>query len=126
MNNPVEIIGDEKGWVKSIKCIRMELGEADQSGRKRPIEIVGSEYEIETNCVIMSLGTNPNPLIINTTKGLDSEKWGGIVADENGQTSREGIFAGGDAVSGAATVILAMGAGKQAAKAIDHYIKNKK
>lgn len=126
MNNPVEIIGDEKGWVKAIKCIRMELGEADQSGRKRPIEVAGSEYEIETNCVIMSLGTNPNPLIINTTKGLDSEKWGGIVADENGQTSREGIFAGGDAVSGAATVILAMGAGKQAAKAIDHYIKNKK
>lgn len=126
MNNPVAIIGDEKGWVKAIRCIKMELGEPDASGRRRPIEIEGSEYEIETQSVIMSLGTNPNPLIINTTKGLASEKWGGIIADENGQTSREGVFAGGDAVSGAATVILAMGAGKQAAKAIDEYIKNKK
>ncbi|MFA6806380.1 MAG: FAD-dependent oxidoreductase, partial [Bacteroidales bacterium] len=126
MNNPVEIIGDEKGWVKAIKCIRMELGEPDASGRRRPIEIKGSEYEIETKSVIMSLGTNPNPLIINTTKGLKSETWGGIIADQNGQTSREGIFAGGDAVSGSATVILAMGAGKQAAKAIHEYIQNKK
>ncbi|MDD4067479.1 MAG: bifunctional dihydroorotate dehydrogenase B NAD binding subunit/NADPH-dependent glutamate synthase [Bacteroidales bacterium] len=125
MNNPVEILADEKGWVRAIKCVRMELGEPDESGRRRPIEVKGSEYEIETNCVIMSLGTNPNPLIINTTKGLSSEKWGGIIADEFGQTSREGIFAGGDAVSGAATVILAMGAGKQAAKAIDKYIKSK-
>jgi glutamate synthase (NADPH/NADH) small chain len=126
MTNPIEILADEKGWVRAIKCIRMELGEPDESGRRRPIELKGSEFEIETNCVIMSLGTNPNPLIINTTKGLASEKWGGIIADEKGQTSREGIFAGGDAVTGAATVILAMGAGKQAAKAIDQYIQSKK
>lgn len=125
MTNPIEILADDKGWVRAIKVIRMELGEPDESGRRRPIEVKGSEYEIETNCVIMSLGTNPNPLIINTTKGLDSEKWGGIIADEFGQTSREGIFAGGDAVSGAATVILAMGAGKQAAIGIDKYIKSK-
>lgn len=126
MNNPVEILADEKGWVKALRCIKMELGEPDESGRRRPLEVKGSEYEIETNCVIMSLGTSPNPLIINTTKGLASEKWGGIIADEKGQTSREGIFAGGDAVTGAATVILAMGAGKEAAKAIHEYIQSRK
>lgn len=126
MTSPIEILGDEKGWVRAIKCIKMELGEPDASGRRRPLEIKGSEHEIETKSVIMSLGTNPNPLIINTTKGLDSESWGGIIADNSGQTSREGIFAGGDAVSGAATVILAMGAGKEAAKAIHEYIQKKK
>ena len=124
MCNPVEILSDDKGWVKGIKCIRMELGEADQSGRRRPIEIEGSEFEIEANCVIMALGTNPNPLIINTTKGLDSEKWGGIIADDYGKTSKEGVFAGGDAVTGAATVILAMGAGKKAAQGIHNYIQS--
>lgn len=126
MTNPTEILADDKGWVRGIRCIKMELGEPDASGRRRPIELEGSEFEIAADCVIMSLGTSPNPLIINTTKGLDSERWGGIIADERGQTSREGIFAGGDAVTGAATVILAMGAGKEAAKAIHEYISNKK
>ena len=124
MTNPVEIIGDEKGWVKAIKCIRMELGEPDDSGRRRPVEMKGSEFEIEADCVVMALGTGPNKLITDTTEGLSAHSWGGIIADENGATSRKGIFAGGDAVSGAATVILAMGAGKTAAKAIDEYLKN--
>ncbi|WP_077370020.1 NADPH-dependent glutamate synthase [Anaerosalibacter sp. Marseille-P3206] len=125
LTNPMEIIGDEKGWVKGIKCIRMELGEPDQSGRRRPEPIEGSEFEFEVDTVIMALGTSPNPLIPSTTKGLDVSKRKCIVADEYGKTSREGIFAGGDAVTGAATVILAMGAGKEAAAAIDKYIKNK-
>ncbi len=132
--NPTEIIGyrnnedkrDVKnGTVKAIKCVEMELGEPDSSGRRRPIVKENSEFIIEADSVIMALGTSPNPLIKSTTNGLDTEKWGGIIADENGQTSREGVFAGGDAVTGAATVILAMGAGKTAAKAIDEYIKNK-
>ncbi|MDR0971385.1 MAG: bifunctional dihydroorotate dehydrogenase B NAD binding subunit/NADPH-dependent glutamate synthase [Bacteroidales bacterium] len=125
MTNPTRIISDEKGWVKAIECVRMELGKEDESGRRSPIEIKGSEFIIETNCVVMALGTNPNPLIINTTKNLSSQKWGGIIADNKGQTSREGIFAGGDAVTGAATVILAMGAGRDAAKAINEYILQK-
>lgn len=125
LTNPVEIIGDEKGWVKGIKCIRMELGEPDQSGRRRPEPIEGSEFEFDVDTVIMALGTSPNPLIPSTTEGLDVSKRKCIIADEYGQTSREGIFAGGDAVTGAATVILAMGAGKEAAAAIDKYIKNK-
>ena len=123
---PVEIHADEKGWVKSITCIRMGLGEPDESGRRRPVEIPGSEFEIECDCVIMSLGTSPNPLISSTTKGLEINRRKCIVAnEENGQTSKEGVFAGGDAVTGAATVILAMGAGKAAAKGIDEYLSNK-
>ncbi len=125
LTNPVEILGNEDGWVKGIKCIRMELGEADESGRRRPVSIEGSEFEFEVDTVIMALGTSPNPLIPSTTKGLEINKWQCIVADENGQTSREGVFAGGDAVTGAATVILAMGAGKDAAAGIDKYIKEK-
>lgn len=124
--NPVEVVGDEKGFVKGVKCIEMELGEPDASGRRRPIEKPDSEFVLDVDCMIMSIGTSPNPLIKSTTKGLDTNKHGCIVADEaTGQTSRPGVFAGGDAVTGAATVILAMGAGKSAAKAIDEYIQNK-
>ena len=123
--NPVEIIGDN-GFVSGIKCIKMELSEPDESGRRRPVPIKGSEEVIDVDSVIMSIGTSPNPLIKSTTKGLETKSWGGICADEKtGQTSREGVFAGGDAVTGAATVILAMGAGKEAAAAIDEYIKSK-
>ena len=103
----------------------MELGEPDASGRRRPVAVEGSEFTIDVDAVIMAIGTSPNPLIKSTTKGLETQKWGGIVADESGATSREGVFAGGDAVTGAATVILAMGAGKTAAEAIDEYIKSK-
>ena len=125
LTNPVEILGDENGCVKGMKCIRMELGEPDASGRRSPVEIPGSEFVIDCDTVIMSIGTSPNPLIARTTNGLDSNKRGCIVADEQGATSRKEIFAGGDAVTGAATVILAMGAGRKAAKAIDEYIKSK-
>lgn len=126
LSNPTEILVNEDGWVRGMKCVRMELGEADASGRRRPVEIPGSQWELELDAVIMSLGTSPNPLITATTKGLDADKRQCIVADEsNGQTSKEGVFAGGDAVTGAATVILAMGAGKDAAKGIDAYIKSK-
>ena len=125
LTNPVEIIGDEKGWVKAVKCIRMELGEPDESGRRSPVAVAGSEFEIETETVIMSLGTSPNPLIARTTVGLETNRRGCLVADENGATTREGVFAGGDAVTGAATVILAMGAGRKAAAAIDQYVKSK-
>lgn len=126
LTNPVEILGDENGWVKGMKCIKMELGEPDQSGRRRPIEIPGSEFTIELDSVIMSLGTSPNPLIASTTEGLESTKRGCIVAEEEtGATTKVGVFAGGDAVTGAATVILAMGAGKKAAKAIDEYLSDK-
>ena len=104
----------------------MELGEPDASGRRRPVEKAGSEFTLDCDCVIMAIGTSPNPLIKNTTKGLETQKWGGIIADEHGLTSREGVYAGGDAVTGAATVILAMGAGKTAAEAIDAYIQSKK
>ena len=126
LTNPVEVLGDEKGWVRGIRCVRMELGEPDESGRRSPIEVKGSEFDIACDVVIMALGTSPNPLIASTTKGLDTTKRGCIVADEAaGQTSREGVFAGGDAVTGAATVILAMGAGRRAAKAIDAYLQTK-
>jgi glutamate synthase (NADPH/NADH) small chain len=125
LTNPVEILGDENGWVRGIRCIRMELGEPDASGRRRPIPIEGSEFEFEVDTVIMALGTSPNPLIASTTEGLKVNEKGCIIVDENGQTSREGVFAGGDAVTGAATVILAMGAGKVAARGIDKYIKEK-
>ncbi len=123
LTNPKEIVGTPEGWVKNIRCVEMELGEADASGRRSPIEKVGSEYDIECDVVIMALGTSPNPLIPTTTKGLDTNRWGCVVASEEGATSRAGIFAGGDVVTGAATVILAMGAGRKAATAIDEYIK---
>ncbi len=126
LQNPKEILVDENGWVKGIRIIKMELGEPDESGRRRPVEVAGSEYEIECDTVIMSLGTSPNPLISSTTDGLDINRWQCIVAqEENGQTSKPGVFAGGDAVTGAATVILAMGAGKAAAKGIHEYLANK-
>lgn len=123
--NPVEILGNDKGWVEGIRAIRMELGEPDASGRRRPVPVAGSEFDIPCDVIVMSLGTSPNPLIAATTPKLDVQKWGGIVASEEGATSRPGVFAGGDAVSGAATVILAMGAGRKAAKAIKEYLQNK-
>ena len=125
LTNPVEVIGDENGWVKAVKCIRLELGEPDESGRRSPVEVPGSEFEIETDTVIMSLGTSPNPLIAKTTAGLETTRRGCLVADEDGATTRKGVFAGGDAVTGAATVILAMGAGRKAAAAIHKYISEK-
>lgn len=125
LTNPTEILADENRRVRAIRCVKMGLGEPDASGRRRPVAIEGSEHEIEVDSVIMSLGTSPNPLIKSTTEGLETEKWGGIITDENGLTSRTAVYAGGDAVTGAATVILAMGAGKTSAAAIDEYIKNK-
>ena len=125
LTNPVEILGDENGWVTGVRCIRMELGEPDASGRRSPVEVPGSEFDIETDTVIMSLGTSPNPLIAKTTAGLETNRRGCLVADENGATTRPGVFAGGDAVTGAATVILAMGAGRKAAAAIHDYIQNR-
>jgi len=135
LNNPIRILGynnpedprdPKNGCVKAIECIRMELGEPDEKGRRRPVEVAGSEFIMDVDTVIMALGTSPNPLIKDTTKGLETQKWGGIIVEEDtGLTSREGVYAGGDAVTGAATVILAMGAGKTAAKAIDEYLSNK-
>ncbi|MBD5537054.1 MAG: NADPH-dependent glutamate synthase [Lachnospiraceae bacterium] len=126
LTNPVEILEDEKGWVTGMKCIRMELGAPDESGRRRPVEVPGSEFVIEVDTVIMSLGTSPNPLISSTTKGLEVNKWQCIVAEEeNGKTTKEGVYAGGDAVTGAATVILAMGAGKAGAKGIDEFLQKR-
>ncbi len=122
LTNPVEILEDENGWVKGIKCIRMELGEPDASGRRRPVEVPGSEFVIDCDVVIMSLGTSPNPLISSTTKGLEINGRKCIIAREDGATTKEGVYAGGDAVTGAATVILAMGAGRAAAKGIDEYL----
>ena len=124
--NPIEIIGDENGRVKAMKCIRMELGEPDASGRRRPIEVPGSEFELEVDTVIMSLGTSPNPLIRTTTPGLETNRKGCLIVNENEMTTRDGVFAGGDAVTGAATVILAMGAGKKAAAAIHNYLSEQK
>ena len=125
LTNPTEIMGNDDGFVAGIKCVEMELGEPDASGRRRPVVKENSEFVIDVDCVIMSIGTSPNPLIKSTTKGLDTQKWGGIIADEEtGLTSRENVYAGGDAVTGAATVILAMGAGKAAAKAIDDKVNN--
>ena len=125
LTNPVEILTDADDNVVGLRCIRMELGEPDASGRRRPVEVAGSEFDMEVDCVIMALGTSPNPLLKQTTAGLETQRRGEIVADENGRTSLEGVYAGGDAVTGAATVILAMGAGKTAAKAIDEYIRSK-
>ena len=126
LTNPVEILSDENGWVSGIKCIKMELGEPDASGRRRPVEVPGSEFIIDVDAVIMSLGTSPNPLISSTTEGLEVNKWKCIIAEEdNGKTTKEGVYAGGDAVTGAATVILAMGAGRAGAKGIHEFLSNK-
>ena len=125
LTNPTAILGDEKGWVKAINCVEMELGEPDESGRRSPVVVEGSDFEIECDVVVMALGTSPNPLIASTTEALETTRRGCIVADDWGATSRKGVFAGGDAVTGAATVILAMGAGRKAATAIDKYIKDK-
>jgi glutamate synthase (NADPH/NADH) small chain len=123
LTNPSKINGNENGWVSSVTCIKMELGEPDASGRRRPVAVDGSDFDIEADVVIMALGTSPNPLIKATTEGLEVNKHGGIITDENGATSVEYVYAGGDAVTGAATVILAMGAGKTAAKAIDEKLQ---
>ena len=125
LTNPVRVIGDEKGYVTGIECIKMELGEPDEKGRRRPMPVEGSNFVLEVDCMIDALGTSPNPLLRMTTPGLEADKHGCLIADEKGKTTHEGVFAGGDAVTGAATVILAMGAGKTAATAIDEYIKNK-
>ncbi len=125
LTNPTEVLGDEKGWVRGMNCVKMELGEPDASGRRRPVAVEGSDFTLDVDAVIMALGTSPNPLIKSTTEGLETQKWGGIVTDDSGKTSRTAVYAGGDAVTGAATVILAMGAGKTAAAAIDEYIQNK-
>ena len=123
LTNPVEILGTDDGWVRGLRCVKMALGEPDAGGRRRPEPIAGSEHDIDADVVIMALGTSPNPLLKDTTKGLDTDRRGCITTDDDGRTSREGVFAGGDAVTGAATVILAMGAGRKAAKAIDDYLK---
>ncbi|WP_346699713.1 NADPH-dependent glutamate synthase [uncultured Alistipes sp.] len=124
LTNPTEVLGDERGWVRGVRCVEMELGEPDESGRRSPVVKPGSEFEIPCDVVIMALGTSPNPLLAATTKGLETSRRGCITADEHGATTRKGVFAGGDAVTGAATVILAMGAGRTAAKAIDEYIRS--
>ncbi len=127
LTNPKEVLVDENGWVKGLTCVKMELGEPDASGRRRPVKIKGSDFDMDLDTVIMALGTSPNPLISSTTSGLETNKWKCIVADEEfGMTSKEGVYAGGDAVTGAATVILAMGAGKAGAKGIDHYLSKSK
>lgn len=127
LNNPVEVIGDDNGWAKELRCIRMELGEPDASGRRRPVPIEGSEFNLEVDTVIIAIGTGPNPIVASTTPGMDTDKRGHIIAhEETGATTKEGVFAGGDIVTGAATVILAMGAGKKAAAAIDEYLKKKR
>ncbi|MDE6858499.1 MAG: FAD-dependent oxidoreductase, partial [Alistipes sp.] len=126
LTNPTRIIGTDDGWVRGINCVEMTLGEPDASGRRSPVVKPGSDFEMECDVVIMALGTSPNPLIASSTRGLDTDRRGCITADESGATTRQGVFAGGDAVTGAATVILAMGAGRKAAKAIDEYVKNRK
>lgn len=125
LHNPVKVNGDENGWVNGIECVKMELGEADASGRRRPVEIAGSNFVVDVDCVIMAIGTSPNPILKKSTADLETNKKGCIVADESGKTSIEGVYAGGDAVTGAATVILAMGAGKTAAESIDKYLQSK-
>ena len=124
LTNPVRVIGDEKGWVEAIECMRMELGEPDESGRRRPVPIKGSEFTLNVDVVIMAIGNGANPLIASTTPDMKTNKWGYIVADEKtGKTSKEGVYSGGDIVTGAATVISAMGAGRCSAWAIDEYLK---
>lgn len=122
LNNPVKVIGDDQGWVSHVECIKMELGEPDASGRRRPIPVEGSEFQIKADCMIMAIGTSPNPLIRSTTPGLEVNRRGCLVVDENEMTTKDGVYAGGDAVTGAATVISAMGAGKKAASSIDEYL----
>ena len=122
LNNPVKVIGDDQGWVSHVECIKMELGEPDASGRRRPIPVEDSEFQIEADCMIMAIGTSPNPLIRSTTPGLEVNRRGCLVVDENEMTTKDGVYAGGDAVTGAATVISAMGAGKKAASSIDEYL----
>lgn len=122
LNNPVKVIGDDQGWVSHVECIKMKLGEPDASGRRRPIPVEGSEFQIEADCMIMAIGTSPNPLIRSTTPGLEVNRRGCLVVDENEMTTKDGVYAGGDAVTGAATVISAMGAGKKAASSIDEYL----
>ena len=126
LTNPVEVLGDERGWVRGVRCVEMELGEPDESGRRSPVVKPGPEFDIDCDVVIMALGTSPNPLLASTTEGLETNRRGCILADAEGATSRPGVFAGGDAVTGAATVILAMCAGRTAARAIDEYIKSRK
>ena len=124
--NPTEVLGDDQGWVKGLKCVEMELGEPDASGRRRPVAKEGSDFVLDVETVIIAIGNSPNPLILSTTEGLAGDQWGCIVADEeSGETSIVGVYAGGDVVTGAATVILAMGAGKKAAAAIHEYLKDK-
>ena len=125
LTNPTRVLGTDKGWVRGLNCVEMELGEPDESGRRSPIEKKGSDFEIPCDVVVMALGTSPNPLLAATTAGLETTRKGCLVADEQGATTRKGVFAGGDAVTGAATVILAMGAGRKAARAIDEYIRSK-
>lgn len=125
LTNPVRVLGDDQGYVKGIECVEMELGAPDDSGRRRPIVKEGSNFVLDVDCMIMAIGTSPNPLIRKTTKGLEANKWGCLITDEQGKTTRDGVYAGGDAVTGAATVILAMGAGKEAAEAMDAYIQSK-
>lgn len=124
LTNPTRVLGDDKGWVTGLNCVQMELGEPDESGRRSPVEVAGSDFAIECDVVVMALGTSPNPLIASTTESLATDRRGCIVADDEGRTSRSGVFAGGDTVTGAATVILAMGAGRKAARAIDEYVKS--
>ena len=125
LTNPTKVISDDRGYVTGIECVEMELGEPDASGRRRPVAKPGSEFQLPVDSVIMALGTTPNPLIRSTTEGLETNKWGCLVVDEAMATSKEGVYAGGDAVTGAATVILAMGAGKTAAESIDKYLSEK-
>jgi len=126
LTTPIKYIGNDKGWVTSMECLRMELGEPDDSGRRRPVPIEGSEFTWDVDAVVVAIGSGANPLVQETTPGLDTNKWNNIVADEEtGQTSREGVFAGGDIVTGAATVILAMGAGRKAARAMHEYVMSK-
>ena len=123
--NPVEVLSDEQGWVRGLRCVEMTLGEPDESGRRRPVEKEGSEFDVPCDVVIMALGTSPNPLLAAPTSGLETDRRGCLTADAEGRTTRAGVFAGGDAVTGAATVILAMGAGRRAARAIDEYIRTR-
>lgn len=123
LTNPVRVIGDDKGWVTGLECVKMELGEPDKSGRRRPVPVPGSEYVIDCDIVVMALGTSPNPILSKTTPGLNAQEWGGLVATDTGRTTKERVWAGGDAVTGSATVILAMGAGKAAAKDMDEYLR---
>ena len=123
--NPTRVLGNDRGWVEGLECIRMELGEPDASGRRRPVEVKGSEFVLDVDTVVMALGTSPNPIVTQTTPGLNAHRWGGLVVDETGLTSKGGVWAGGDAVTGSATGIMAMAAGKTAAEAMVKYLEEK-